>query len=78
MTLKVKYADFQIVTRSHTGFAAVASRADLERQAVALLVPLFPARRGVRLLGVTLSGFETAPAQAEDQLSFELAGHSGD
>jgi DNA polymerase IV len=78
VTLKVKYADFQIVTRSHTGVAVVASRADLERQAVALLVPLFPARRGVRLLGVTVSGFETAPAPAEDQLSFELAGQSGD
>jgi DNA polymerase-4 len=72
VTLKVKYADFQLITRSHTGFAALAAGAELERQAVALLAPLFPTKLGIRLLGVTLSGFETAPAQAEGQLSFEL------
>jgi len=72
VTLKVKYADFKLVTRGHSGPATLASREELERQAVALLVPLFPARRGIRLLGVTVSGFEQAPAQSEGQLSFEL------
>jgi DNA polymerase-4 len=71
VTLKVKYADFRIVTRSHTGLAALASRDEVARQALTLLAPLFPARLGIRLLGVTVSGFE-APAQTEDQLSFEL------
>jgi DNA polymerase-4 len=74
VTLKVKFADFQIVTRSHTGVAALGSRDEIERQAMALLAPLFPAKRGIRLLGVTVSGFEAAAAQAEGQLSFELAG----
>ena len=78
VTLKVKYADFRLITRSHTGFAPPASREDLQRQAVALLAPLFPARLGIRLLGVTVSGFEPPPEQAEGQLSFELAGKSED
>jgi DNA polymerase-4 len=77
VTLKVKYADFQMITRSHTGPAALASRSELERQSVTLLAPLFPARLGVRLLGVTVSGFESAPG-TEGQLSFELAGDAGD
>ncbi|WP_435022446.1 DNA polymerase IV [Tundrisphaera sp. TA3] len=57
-TLKAKYSDFQQITRSRTGDAPVASRAQLEAIVEELLEPLFPAPLGVRLLGVTLSSLE--------------------
>jgi DNA polymerase-4 len=53
--LKAKYADFQQVTRTRTVEAPVESRAMLEELVSALLEPLFPVRKGLRLLGVTLS-----------------------
>jgi DNA polymerase-4 len=61
VTLKAKYADFQIVTRSRTGDAPIATQAEIETIGEALLVSLFPVTKGIRLLGVTLSslGAET-------------------
>jgi DNA polymerase-4 len=73
VTLKVKYADFQQVTRSRTSDVAVATQADLERFSYALLAPIFPARLGIRLLGVTLSSLDGgASEQEEPQLALAL------
>ena len=58
MTLKAKYADFQQITRSRTVEVPIASRAALEELVYALLEPLFPVSKGIRLLGVTLSSLE--------------------
>jgi DNA polymerase-4 len=69
VTVKVKYADFQQITRAHTEAAPVASAPDLSRRAENLLGPLFPSEKGVRLLGVTVSGFEEAREES-DQLGF--------
>jgi len=55
VTLKVKYADFQQITRSQSFGDFVPSVAVLESTALDLLAPLLPVRLGVRLLGVTLS-----------------------
>jgi DNA polymerase-4 len=55
VTLKAKYADFRQVTRSRTVEAPMASRAAIEAVVAALLGPLFPVSKGIRLLGVTLS-----------------------
>jgi DNA polymerase IV len=67
VTLKIKYADFRQITRSHTAEAPVRSAEDLERRAFALLAPLFPAEKGVRLIGVTVSAFD-APGPEASQL----------
>jgi DNA polymerase-4 len=72
LTLKVKYADFRQVTRSQSDIAPIATVADFERRALALLAPIFPTQRGVRLLGLTLSGFAPNSRQTDGQLSFEL------
>ena len=72
LTLKVKYADFRLVTRSQTDVAPVATVAELERRALALLAPIFPTTRGVRLLGLTMSGFGPTSRQSGEQLSLEL------
>ena len=55
VTLKVKFADFQILTRSRSAAEAVHTRGDLETMSCELLRPLLPTAKGVRLLGVTLS-----------------------
>lgn len=54
VTVKIKYADFQIVTRSRTLEAPLGSRAELERISVELVRTIFPLEKRVRLLGVSL------------------------
>jgi len=72
VTLKVKYADFQQITRSHTGFAPVASAEELERLSQALLAPLFPLMKGIRLLGVTVSSLGEDDPDTDRQLHLTL------
>jgi DNA polymerase-4 len=72
VTLKVKYADFQQITRRRTGDAAVTTQAELERFSYALLEPIFPVRRGIRLLGVTLSSLDGVELPQEQQLQLSL------
>ena len=72
VTLKVKYADFQIITRSRTLAIAVASRAELECTSLDLLACLMPTPKGIRLLGVTLSGLDNDETDGGPQMSLEL------
>jgi len=75
VTLKVKYADFQIITRSRTLPASVASHDELAQVSMDLLEALFPVSKGIRLLGVTLSSLgEDAPEPAATggQMTLEL------
>ncbi len=55
VTVKVKYADFQIVTRSRTLSEPVGTRDMLERTSRELVRTIFPLEKKVRLLGVSLS-----------------------
>lgn len=57
VTLKVKFANFQQITRAHSLNRPVSSGAELLTLAQTLLAGIMPDARGVRLLGVTLSGF---------------------
>ncbi|MFT4768552.1 MAG: DNA polymerase-4 [Glaciecola sp.] len=61
VTLKVKYADFQQITRARSVSPPVQTRADFERLSRELLEALLPVVKGVRLLGLTLSGLESSP-----------------
>ena len=72
VTLKVKFANFQQITRSRTGQLPIRTRSELEQLGNALLEPLFPVARGIRLLGVSLSSF--AAEEAEQQPEFSLPG----
>jgi len=58
VTLKVKYADFQIVTRGRTLPAAITCAEDLSEAGIKLLAPLMPPAKGIRLLGLTVSNLE--------------------
>jgi DNA polymerase-4 len=73
VTLKVKYTDFQIITRSRTEAAPFGTAEEVVATVHALLVPLFPTAKGIRLLGVTLSSFADAAARGHnDQLQLEI------
>jgi DNA polymerase-4 len=71
VTLKVKYRDFQIVTRAKSLDRAVAGREEFLEIGCALLRTLLPAAKGIRLLGLTLSNLseggdgEGAPVELE-------------
>ncbi|MEA1014193.1 DNA polymerase IV [Sphingosinicella sp. LY1275] len=58
VTLKVKYQDFQIVTRARSLPAPVADREQFLGIGAHLLKTLLPPPKGIRLLGLTLSGLE--------------------
>ena len=72
VTLKVKYADFRRITRRRTGPASIATQAELEQLALALLGPVFPATKGIRLLGVTLSSLSEEQSELDVQLSLSI------
>jgi DNA polymerase IV len=72
VTLKVKFADFQQITRSKSVGDAIDSLADLERLSLGLLEPLLPTEKGVRLLGISLSSLTQAQATERRQLSLVL------
>ena len=67
----MKFADFRQITRSKSFDDAIDSLADLERLSLGLLEPLLPPRKGVRLLGISLSSLTEARATGR-QLSLVL------
>jgi len=71
VTLKVKFADFQILTRSRTCPDIVADHLTLTRIGLELLAPLFPMQKGVRLLGVSLSSLQSESAAAVPRVTLE-------
>ena len=72
VTLKVKFADFQQITRSRSSAGPVGSAPVRERICRELVEGLFPLPKGVRLLGVTLSNLSTAGLAAGRQLTLSL------
>ncbi len=72
ITLKVKYADFQQITRSRSLPEPIESRSTVEQISVELLSALVPLSKGVRLLGVTLSSLNTEPEPADPQLALAV------
>jgi DNA polymerase-4 len=74
VTVKVKFADFRQITRSRSYAQPVPAREALEDIGLDLLRPVFPPPRGVRLLGVTMSGFEAEARVEPAQLALSLEG----
>jgi DNA polymerase-4 len=70
--LKVKYADFQQVTRSRSFATPMDNKAALEHASIELLKPLLPVSKGVRLLGITLSALGTDEDDESPQMTLAL------
>jgi DNA polymerase IV len=60
VTLKVKFYDFESITRSRSAPAPVSNRDELERLSCALLQDEMPFPKPVRLLGISLSSLQHA------------------
>jgi DNA polymerase-4 len=71
VTLKVKYTDFQKVTRSRSLAGVIEGRVALERISLDLLRGQFPVTKGIRLLGISLSTFAADLSDAE-QLPLDI------
>jgi DNA polymerase-4 len=69
MTLKVKFADVELISRSRTVAGTIDSRGELEFVSSELLKALFPMKKAVRLPGVSISGFLSGDAE---QMSLAL------
>ena len=72
VTVKIKYADFSLITRRRSAVEPIGSQRALEEIGLDLLRPHFPPRLGVRLLGVTISSFEAAEGKSPGQLALAL------
>jgi len=71
VTIKVRYADFTTITRSHTA-APTRDQTEIAVRAVALLAKTDAGRRPVRLLGVSVHNFSAEPTQGpRDRLPFD-------
>jgi DNA polymerase IV len=71
-TPKVKFSDFELISRSRTLACEAGSRSELESVSVALLKMLFPMETAVRLLGVSISGFYAGETAHAEQIPLAL------
>ena len=72
VTLKVKYGDFTIITRSRSFPSAVPDLTAFCAAGQALLAALHPLPRGIRLLGLGLHNLSEAGSEAPLQLGLEI------
>ena len=70
MTVKIKWADFQISTRSRSMEMAIQTKEKLHEVALDLFRSVFPPPKCVRLVGVTLSNFQSQSGGEAAELPF--------
>ncbi|MCM0000519.1 MAG: DNA polymerase IV [Erythrobacter sp.] len=68
VTLKMKFTDFQIMTRATSQPDYVSGKVEFARLARALLEAELPLRGPIRLMGLTLSGLEGAETSAREAI----------
>jgi DNA polymerase-4 len=71
VTLKVKFADFEIITRSRS-FGTPIGRDEFETAGQALLAALHPLPKGIRLLGLGLHNLSEGEAEKPRQLGLAI------
>jgi nucleotidyltransferase/DNA polymerase involved in DNA repair len=69
---QVKFADFEIISRSQSLPGAVADREELENVSIALLRKAMPLPKAVRLLGVSLGALQTQDVLDNSQMMLLL------
>ncbi len=72
VTVKVKFADFQQITRSRSRTAVLATQAELHAASLDLIRSVLPTGKPIRLVGVTVSNFDEQAAPDD----LELFGNS--
>jgi DNA polymerase-4 len=71
-TLKLKYCDFSQITRAHSMAQPIGSPTELSSVTRFLLEREFPLPMPIRLVGISVSRFDTGLEVAEPQLELEL------
>jgi DNA polymerase-4 len=74
-TLKVKFSDFELITRSRS-VPVIGTSSDLSSLALGLLQQLMPPKKSIRLLGISVSGFTDFEPEDVGQLPLTLDGFS--
>ena len=64
----MKFADFELISRRTTVAGTIDSSSELNSVAVELLRGLFPMKKAVRLLGVSISGFPESEVEPSSQI----------
>jgi DNA polymerase-4 len=72
VTLKIKFADFQIITRSRSCAEPISDHSTLASMSVELLAAQFPMRKAVRLIGVSLSSLCAEAGHVDTQMTLAL------
>jgi DNA polymerase-4 len=72
ITLKLKYMDFELITRSHSLQHYTADKDEIRHISTELVQKELPARKGIRLLGVTLSNLDTIADHSSRQLTLDF------
>jgi len=72
VTLKVKFADFTIITRSKSFALPIAGQAEFNEAGQALLAALMPVPKGIRLLGLGLHNLTESDAERPVQLGLAI------
>ena len=72
MTVKIKYADFRIVTRSRTLPSRSTAARRWSRICLELVRGIFPLQKRVRLLGVSLHNLVSRRDLDEPQMTLEF------
>ncbi len=78
LTIKVRYADFSQLTRSHTSAHALDGIDDMRPLIARLLAATDAGRIPVRLVGISIGAFESPESGTDAQLGLPLAGTEGE
>jgi DNA polymerase-4 len=68
--VKIKWANFQISSRSRSIETAIETKDKLHELALELIRFVFPPQKGIRLVGVTLSNLRLHNTDGEAELPF--------
>ncbi|MBS7811135.1 DNA polymerase IV [Roseococcus pinisoli] len=72
VTVKLKFADFRQITRSRSHSGAVTDHGQLRQMSLDLIRSIYPPRKGIRLVGVTVSNFGAARDEGGSLPLFDL------
>jgi DNA polymerase-4 len=68
VTVKIKWANFQISSRSRSMETAIETKDKLHEIAIDLIRTVFPPQKGIRLVGVSLSNFRPPNTDGDTEL----------
>jgi len=72
VTLKLKYNDFEVINRSRTVGHFISDPEEIRQISNELLIKELPAKKGIRLIGVSISNLESDLEQGVKQLTLDF------